>query len=352
MNPSKCPQERFRANLPAKPYWGTGKCMNTIGPKENILQLANYIQLAQNKRHYVSVDVDNEFGGIYWSELNLPQPSIIIINGNNGHAHLHWELRTPVIMPIANGEGWVKYKPIRFYRDVTSGLVALLDADSGYTGFSTKNPFSPKWKTIWSDCIYTLGDLAEFAGSCPRPKYFLQGDEVYAGRQHELFTIGRKWSYRNVKSYSEFDNFSAAVFDFCQKHNQTVIPGKWDKASLPTSEVRSTARSIAKWTWARRYDPRLRQHMKALGAMGFGAMDKEADRGSDSLKYHCEEYVRKVMGGFFTHIKRKTKTEERIIYARNELARLNEKPTYKRLSEISSLSISTLKRYKQIIRQP
>ncbi|EBZ9359400.1 replication protein, partial [Salmonella enterica subsp. enterica serovar Derby] len=66
-------------------------------PKEKAL-LKKYIGF--NNRSFVNglvFDVDHEYGAIAWDLADLPKPNIIIQNTRNGHAHLLYALKSPVL---------------------------------------------------------------------------------------------------------------------------------------------------------------------------------------------------------------------------------------------------------------
>ena len=79
-------------------------------------------------------DVDRPGGGLAWEDGNLPPPSWATINKANGHAHLAYGLRAPVL--TASMEA--RQAPLRYLNAVESAFRAALDADDGFSGLITK----------------------------------------------------------------------------------------------------------------------------------------------------------------------------------------------------------------------
>ena len=93
------PLIRFYSYLSNKPRWGHGKELLHINKKENIIEKAAYIELPSHRRHYLSFDLDYECAANVWMDEGLPEPTITIVNNENSHATLHYEL-TEVIVEI------------------------------------------------------------------------------------------------------------------------------------------------------------------------------------------------------------------------------------------------------------
>jgi hypothetical protein len=60
-----------------------------------------------------------------------------------------------------------------------------------------------------------------------------------------LFDIARKWAYKAIREYrgSTFDSWLGAVLKECLSVNSAFLE------PLPYSEIKATARSIAKYCW-------------------------------------------------------------------------------------------------------
>ncbi|HEG3605629.1 TPA: replication initiation protein, partial [Klebsiella pneumoniae] len=128
-------------------------------PKEKAL-MKKYIGF--NNRSFVNglvFDVDHEYGAIAWDLVGLPKPNIIIQNTNNGHAHLLYALKSPVLKTDA-----AKIKPLKFAAYVQAGLTERLKADKAYADILMRNPLNKnESRTICNDIPeYGLDYLSDF----------------------------------------------------------------------------------------------------------------------------------------------------------------------------------------------
>lgn len=188
--------------------------------------------------YWLLFDVDKSNAVNLWHWLNLPQPTYIVVNKLNGHAHYYYGLKTPVITSLA-----AKNAPIRYAAAVQNALTVKLGADPGYVGLIAKNPLNPEWYVIFNPTLYELGDLAEYLDLSKKiPKKCMGG----IGRNCELFDTVRAWAYKNVLAFKRnrcsFDTWQCSVIDQTEKLNTFQTP-------LLFSEVKAIGRSIAKWTW-------------------------------------------------------------------------------------------------------
>ena len=99
-------------------------------------------------------DIDRPAGGLAWEDANLPPPSWTTVNKTNGHAHLVYGLRVPVLTSSMEA----RQAPLRYLNAVEAAFRAKLDSDDGYSGLITKNPAHPLWWTICGpELAYELG---------------------------------------------------------------------------------------------------------------------------------------------------------------------------------------------------
>ena len=124
-------------------------------------------------------------------------------------------------------------------------MTRALGADQAYTHFLTKTPGHSRWRTIWGrQQPYGLDELRRaLPEDLPLPKRIKAADAVGLGRNVTLFDGLRAWAYRARLEYSRFEAFSDACLYQAQGLNVFAAP-------LPFSELRSTARSVAKWVWS------------------------------------------------------------------------------------------------------
>jgi DNA-directed RNA polymerase specialized sigma24 family protein len=230
----------FQARLPARPY-----CSDDLAYGLQIRQAQSAIKrkhIQHNKPtsvHWLVFDCDYA-GAIEEADSNLlPAPNLAIVNPHNGHSHLLYGLEVSVHRTQV-----ARAKPLRFLAKVEYSLKTALKADIGYTSFICKNPLSPAWRTYeLRSKSYDLVELADYLDLPTRLPKRANLDGL--GRNCSLFELLRQWAYANVLNYrlkGSYDYFKEAVLKQAQAYNVFPVP-------LPQSEVGSTARSVAKWTW-------------------------------------------------------------------------------------------------------
>lgn len=235
--------ELFEENLPHKPYCSNQKGWLAIRPK-SVAKLKNYIQHNEpTKIRWLVFDCDYYGALQHIGENYLPPPNIVAINRENGHSHLFYGLEVPVCITENGG-----HKPKQFLANVSYALGLALNADQGYQGFISKNPIkSDFWEVFETpQKSWELADFLEYL-EVPRtiPKKALL---VGVGRNVSLFETARRWAYRQVLGYrvgGTREAFHSAVLDHCEEINSGF------PTPLNFSEVKATAKSIAKWTWSK-----------------------------------------------------------------------------------------------------
>lgn len=95
---------------------------------------------------------------------------------------------------------------------------------------------------MWEDSLYSLGDLdswLDLSGFSDKRKKL---PDYGLGRNHTLFNRLRFWAYRAIRQgWPDYDQWLRAVTDRAQGYNDFDNP-------LPQSEVRATAKSVARYT--------------------------------------------------------------------------------------------------------
>ncbi|WP_321402129.1 replication initiation protein [Maridesulfovibrio sp.] len=340
------PEERLYRHLSPRPRAADDK----KGPwyiygKDQALTY-RFIQLPNQKRKYICLDLDYEMAGARWMDEVMLEPTITIINPENTHAKYMFELKSPVLFPLANGNSasWISQKAIRFYHNVKKGLDAVLDGDTGYTGHAINNPFNPHWKVHWRDIQYDLQELSEYI-PYEHKEFVLPDDEICEGREKLMFHHCRKIAYRMVKNYSTFEDFRAAVeklvLDFY--HNTAKLIES--DHELTITEAYSVIKSISNWTWNKKNDPNFKQYMYNRGAMNLGSIGY--DLPEDELEQ--ERKHRQSIGAHYTNRQQVNKTRHKILNAITTLKANGEKVTRKKIHNITGLGQSTLNNYKTII---
>lgn len=229
----------FGKRLPRKPYhtddFGTGLRIRDV---QKALQ-ARYIQPnGPTHRYWLVYDVDRSGAVLDWYDRGAPPPTIVAQNPANGHAHLIYGLEVPVRTAPDGKPG-----PLRYAAAVDCALRAVLDADAGYAGLICKNPLHSHWRvTEWEPRLYELGDLASWLDLSAFNDRRKRLPDYGLGRNCTLFEKLRTWAYRAIRQgWPEYERWHEAVLTRARVYNDFEAP-------LPESEVRATAKSVAKYT--------------------------------------------------------------------------------------------------------
>ena len=232
----------FYDNLPQKPYCTDDLGNLLIRPAASAIK-RRYIQ--PNKPtdlKWLVYDIDRPTAYFDWYDLKAPNPNIVVMNRDNGHAHLFYGLEVPVYkQPSA------QQKPLRYAASVDVALAKKLDADPGYAGLICKNPHHKSWEVgIFESVSYDLNWLADYVDLDPfydRRKHL---PPVGLGRNCTLFDVTRHWSYRQIRKpqgWLSESFFVEAVIEYAYSYNLTF------PCPLPSREVKATGKSIGKWTF-------------------------------------------------------------------------------------------------------
>jgi len=231
----------FFNNLAYKPYCADDLLYGLqIRPKKTAINM-QYIQGNQPCMiHYFFFDIDRAEAVMAWHDANLPMPYWTAQTLKNGHAHICYKLE----IPLCTSE-LASQKAISYAAKIQAGLANKLGADVGYSHLITKNPFHPDWRTtFWTERAYTLDYLADFVDL---PKTLNKKQEVQGlGRNCTLFENARKWAYKAVRDYLHCHNsltWEKAVLTHLEALNAEF------QEPLPYSEIKATAKSIAKYCW-------------------------------------------------------------------------------------------------------
>lgn len=187
-------------------------------------------------------DIDKRDAYLAPRDALLPEPNIMSINPDNGHGHASYYLSSPI-----GSHDVARTAPRRFCEAVERGLARRLGADRFYVGLVAKNPLHPTWRTEWRVAApYALLDLASWLDQHDMRPYPPEARQVGAGRNVNLFDLLRQVAYGEVLTYKREASRQAYEMHLlrgAEQINATFAP------PLPTAEIRSIARSVAKWTW-------------------------------------------------------------------------------------------------------
>ena len=234
----------FFKKLPYKPFCSFGKGGKTlIRTKKHAIQYpliqVNHVHTVQ----YLIFDIDAPDAYLHFFDENLPVPTWIAKNKKNGHCHVCYELKTPVCK-TANA----KLEPLRYLASVEYTYAKKLGADLRYSGLLTKNPVDRDWEvTLLNPRPFELGELADYVDLETKPKKTEnEKNEVSGlGRNCMMFDVVRKWAYKAIREHldSGLDIWYQEVLERSKIANGSFLE------PLPYSEVKATAKSIAKWVW-------------------------------------------------------------------------------------------------------
>jgi hypothetical protein len=236
------------ARWPQRPF-----CTNDFEKGVHIRSLKqaltkSYIQAnPPHLRVWSLYDIDRPAGGLAWEGANLPPPSWTTVNKFNGHAHLAYGLRAPVL--TASMEA--RQAPLRYLNAVEAAFRAKLGGDDGFSGLITKNPASPTWWTlIGPELAYDLGDLAEWVNLDKfKTHQGVKVAEVGLGRNVTVFDFVRLWSYKKVRDFKGqqggFVHWQKAVYERGLARNADF------RTPMDYREAYQIAKSVAKWTWSK-----------------------------------------------------------------------------------------------------
>ena len=275
----------FYKNLPHKPY-GT----NELGAGLIIRQKKTAIQMPyiqHNPPCFISslvFDVDTSDAYFSWFDANLPPPTWIAKNSQNGHAHIGYMLLAPVCTTHR-----AKQNVIQYLAKIEQAYSLALGADRGYTGLITKNPCHGTWENhTFGVQPYDLNYLADFV-ELQELKTDLK--EVSGlGRNCMMFDTVRFWAYEAIRAFisGSPDSWYAEVLKVATNANGAFLE------PLPHSEVKATAKSIARWVWRNHSDAHVKfiERQAAKGRKGDSSHGGKArsaqysDIRQEALKLH------------------------------------------------------------------
>ena len=228
-------------SLPSNPYCMDEKPGFMFVRTKAIAIKKPYLQINPPKKTvYFVFDDDKDDAAVSWFDAGLPQPLWTTQNPLNGHCHHCYKLE----IPLYTSE-FASVKAIKYAQAIYYAYALKMGADLGYSKLITKNPLHPQWRTtVWTDKAYSLDYLADFV-ELPKklPKKL---EMVGLGRNVTMFEHGRQWAYVAIRDYMHHN--SSYDWEQAVKKQLEAINSGFEQP-LPYSEVRATAKSIARWVW-------------------------------------------------------------------------------------------------------
>ena len=282
------------ARWPRKPY-----CTDDLTEGLRIRPLKTAFEkryLQHNPPHiksFIVFDIDRPGAAYAWEKAHLPTPTWVAQNVENGHAHIAYGLRTPVLIDADKA----RQAPMRYLAAIESAYRDRLDADPGYRGLITKNPRHRDWLDIWESTrqLYDLDELAEYVDLTKPPKKRQSaaekaGEAYGLGRNCVIFDYLRHRAYRLVRDALERGDYQLWLL---QLNGIALTKNGEFRAPLDGKEIWHIVKSVGRWTW-RHFDlagsdarfSALQAHRGKLGGQAKGAAYE--DKRASALLMHAQ----------------------------------------------------------------
>lgn len=229
-------------DLPARPYCSPVKGVCYVNPKELAIR-EHYIQPNHPAvMRWLCFDIDRPDALFAYYDENAPVPNLIIVNPENGHAHVCYRLKEPVGLT-----GNSRTKPINFMRAVYYALRRQLKADAGYIGNLIKSPFAPRMWRVYINGTqhYELADLGDMLDLEPLPTTNAN-DDIF-GRNIAIFDYTRHKAYSIAHEHSE-KSLLLALLDIATEYNASF------PKPLFENEIYTICKSIARYCKSARFN--------------------------------------------------------------------------------------------------
>lgn len=322
---------RVLTEAPYLPRCSDDKTAKRVRPREFAIRYP-YMQINRpGFRSWLIFDLDHDKAMI-WEDVGLPPPNLIVRNRENQHSHIYY-----AITPVCTSEA-ARSKPIQYMNAVYEAYAVRLKADINFhSGPVAKTPGHPLWLTHeLHPHVYELGELADYVDlpvSSPWGKG-AQIDEVSHSRHCILFEYLRYYAYSIVnreREHGSFDTFTRLLQAYASKCNSFKKLGFSD--NLPLSSLKSTVKSVARWTWDR-YTGSGRCHR------GVMQLDKELPLAE-----------RQRLAAARTHKMRHESTESKVRAACRLLQQKGEALTQVAIGRVSGLTRQTVAAYKYVLEE-
>lgn len=215
-------------------FWSKRSANHIIAHSDRYKQIqVNSQQLTQ----CLAFDVDHDDPMIY-ADYNLPVPTIITLNKDNGRSHLLYYLKAPVNTHSDIAKNYLA--------DIYDAVTSTLQADQNYSAYNTKNFLNTDLYRVYGSLeTRELGDFRAFISTNnARPQKEKKPAISYFSRNCELFDTIRFYAYRIKRDFVSYESFFAHILHKAQITNTSIF-----SEPLPHKEVKDTAKSITKWTW-------------------------------------------------------------------------------------------------------
>ncbi|MBJ2248941.1 replication initiation protein (plasmid) [Pseudomonas sp. B21128] len=303
-----------------------------VRPREHAIRYP-YMQVNRLDRvSWLIFDLDHA-NSLIWDDAGLPPPNLIVRNRHSGSSHLYY-----AIIPVCTSDS-ARDKPIRYMKAIYKAFVDRLKADPEYHGGPVaKTPGHPWWHTReLHGNVYELADLAECVELEPVTPWGKgpDMDAVSHSRHCMLFENLRFFAYsivNNEREHGSYEHFMQRLTAHAHNSNQFGGRGAF-RDDLPLSSIRSTVRSVGRWTW-NRYTGNSRCHR---GVMELDKSTPLAERQKLSAKR--------------THEVRHKATESKIRAACRSLHSQAKPLAIAAIAALSGITRQTVAKYRHVINE-
>ena len=287
------------------------------------------IQLNTGKHfNAIIMDIDDEDLLTEWNAIGLPTPTIQTLNNDNDKAHLIWLLNVPVSKK--------NKKAVDYYKAIVESIKLLIGADPAYQNHQTKNFLNTQmYRVTFNDLAYDLGDFKNFIIRDKKYKVSheveLEAYESTGSRHIDLFNQLRLYGYQIAK-----DRY---LQEKLQKRAE-LINEQFDNPIKPKAIIKSVL------TFCEENKNNFRESKKYRA----GAMKFKKIKNLSPAEYKKECKKRQSKSATRTKDIKRIKTAAKIKIAIQVVLRHRIKLTYSNIAEQARISLSTVKRYANIIK--
>jgi len=238
--------DRFRLATPERMQTTDDLSLgHRLEPKASALTRRYIRANTNNLIRFLTFDIDRDYAAFAWDEANLAAPSAVVVNPDNGHAHLIYQMRAPISISPKSRIG-----PQVYLEAIARGMTRRLGADPGFRNYLIKNPLHLHWRTWWlQPRPYALHELGIFLEPedmqilrCTRDTEFAEaGRNCWLTSNLGKYAVRTAWRHRN--SGMTFEGFTRHMTEKAFELNQSF------DEPLRTNEVLGIVRSVAKWAW-------------------------------------------------------------------------------------------------------
>lgn len=185
-------------------------------------------------------DIDVEDAGLKvkslaWDDEIIPEPNLIVENPASSHAHAYYFLKGAIS---------VGTKAYDYYAHLYGRLAGAIGSDPCFAGKIARTPHQHLTEALRSD-EYTLRELDVATPALRASQSVLETGE---GRNVDLFNSVRMFAYKNARRLEyDYTKIYTAVLERALELNAELFADN-EKSILGMNEVKSIARSVAKFT--------------------------------------------------------------------------------------------------------